>query len=166
MNTTKKNLKGNILAANTWTFSQNNLVIFQKFHRVQNCLYACKSWCECIFKNQCSVSHHWFFHRNDKCGHLEQFCRKCVYFHFQLTYLVCANLCPYTLIWKFNNSSRCIGTFDTFTPRASIQWILDSLEFLENYEIILALFSSSCVYMLSFSFFAVVFIFCKVGQMM
>ena len=36
--------------------------------------------------------------------------------------------------------------------------------FLENYEIILAKFSSSCCYMLSFSFFFVVFIFCDVGQ--
>ena len=54
---------------------------------------------------------------------------------------------------------------DTFTPRfASIPANLDSVEFLENYEVILAKFSSSCVYMLSLSFFFVVFIFCKVGQ--
>ena len=48
---------------------------------------------------------------------------------------------------------------DTFAPRfPSIQAILDSVEFLENYEMILAKFSS----MLSFSFFFVVFTFCKV----
>ena len=45
---------------------------------------------------------------------------------------------------------------DTFAPRAaSIQSILDSVDFLENYEVILAKFSSSCCYMLSFSFFFV-----------
>ena len=38
---------------------------------------------------------------------------------------------------------------DTFAPRfASIQVILDSVEFLENSEVILAKFSSYCVYML------------------
>ena len=41
---------------------------------------------------------------------------------------------------------------ETFAPRfASIQSVLDSVEFLENYEVILAKFSSSCVYMLSSS---------------
>ena len=41
---------------------------------------------------------------------------------------------------------------DTFAPRfASIQSVLDSMEVLENYEVILAIFSSSCVYMLSLS---------------
>ena len=41
---------------------------------------------------------------------------------------------------------------DTFAPRfASMQLILDSVEFLKNSEVILAKFSSSCVYMLSFS---------------
>ena len=39
---------------------------------------------------------------------------------------------------------------DTFAPRfASIQWILDSVEFLEISEVILAKFSSTYVYMLS-----------------
>ena len=38
------------------------------------------------------------------------------------------------------------------------------MEFLENYEVILAKLSSSCCYVLSFSFFFVVFIFCDVGQ--
>ena len=38
---------------------------------------------------------------------------------------------------------------DTFAPRfASIESVL---EFLENYEVILAKFSSSCIYMLSLS---------------
>ena len=50
-----------------------------------------------------------------------------------------------------------------YTPISRIQLILDSVEFFENYEVILAKFSSSCCYMLSFSFFFVVFIFCKVG---
>ena len=41
---------------------------------------------------------------------------------------------------------------DTFAPVfASIQWILDSVDFLENSEVILAKFSSSQVYMLSLS---------------
>ena len=58
-----------------------------------------------------------------------------------------------------------LGLNDTFASRfASIQAILDSKEFLENYEVILAQYSSSCCCMLSFSFFFVVFIFCKVGQ--
>ena len=55
---------------------------------------------------------------------------------------------------------------DTFAPRfASIQSVLDSVEFLENSEVILAKISSSCVYILSFSLFVVVFRFCKVGQL-
>ena len=54
---------------------------------------------------------------------------------------------------------------DTFASRyARIQVILDPVEFLETYEVILAKFSSSCCYMLSCSFFFVVFIFCDVGQ--
>ena len=54
---------------------------------------------------------------------------------------------------------------ETFAPRfASVQAMLDPVEFLENYEVILAKFSSSCCYMLSLSFFFVVFIFCDVGQ--
>ena len=52
------------------------------------------------------------FHRNNVYGHLEQVSRTCVYFHFQITQLVlqtCAK-CPYTLfLWKFNDSSLCIG---------------------------------------------------------
>ena len=41
---------------------------------------------------------------------------------------------------------------DTFAQRfASMQSILDSAEFLENYEVIFAKFSSSCVYILSLS---------------
>ena len=41
---------------------------------------------------------------------------------------------------------------DTFAPRfASIQSFLDSVEFLKNYEVILAKFSSSCIYMSSLS---------------
>ena len=41
---------------------------------------------------------------------------------------------------------------DTFAPRfASIQSVLDCVEFLENDEVILAKFSSSCIYMLSLS---------------
>ena len=54
---------------------------------------------------------------------------------------------------------------DIFAPRfASIHSVLDSVEFLENSDVILAEFSSSCVYMLSLSKFFVVFRFCKVGQ--
>ena len=41
---------------------------------------------------------------------------------------------------------------DTFIPRfASIHSILDSVEFLENYDVILVKISSSCVHILSFS---------------
>ena len=41
--------------------SKNLAGIFQKFYRVQNSLYACKSWCKCIFHYQCRVSYHWIF---------------------------------------------------------------------------------------------------------
>ena len=41
--------------------SQNYLVIFQKIHTFQNWLYACKSWCKCIFQYQFSVSYHEIF---------------------------------------------------------------------------------------------------------
>ena len=55
---------------------------------------------------------------------------------------------------------------DTFASRfASIQSVLDSFDFLENYEVILAKFSSSCIYMLSLSAFVVVFRFFKGGQL-
>ena len=48
----------------------------------------------------------------------------------------------------------------TFSPRfASIQSILDYVDFGENYEVILSIFSSSCWYTLSLGFFFVVFIF-------
>ena len=41
---------------------------------------------------------------------------------------------------------------DIFAPVfEGIEWILDSVEFLENAEVILPKFSSSCVYMLSLS---------------
>ena len=52
------------------------------------------------------------FHRNNVYGHLEQVSGTCVYFHFQFTPLVLqtCSKCPYTLfLWKFNDSSRCIG---------------------------------------------------------
>ena len=46
----------------------------------------------------------------------------------------------------------------TFAPRfANIHTVLDSVEFWENSVVILAKFSSSCVYMLSLSYFFVVF---------
>ena len=49
---------------------------------------------------------------------------------------------------------------DAFAPQfASIHAILDSVEFLENFEVILANFSSSCFYVLSLSEFFAVFIF-------
>ena len=41
---------------------------------------------------------------------------------------------------------------DIFAPQfATIQSVLDSVEFLKNYEVILAKFSSSCIYMSSLS---------------
>ena len=100
---------------------------------------------------------------------LEQFCRTCVYFHFQFTYLVFANLFKSAHVRYFCENSMIahapLVLKDTFAPRfASIQVILDPVEFLENNEVILANFSSPCCYMLSFSFFFVVFIFCDVGQ--
>ena len=52
------------------------------------------------------------FNRNNVYGHLEQVSRTCVYFHFQITQLVLqtCSKCPYTLfLWKFNDSSLCIG---------------------------------------------------------
>ena len=55
---------------------------------------------------------------------------------------------------------------DTFAPRfARTQSVLDSVEFLKNYEVILAKLSSYCIYMLSLGYFFVVFRFCRVGQL-
>ena len=79
-----------------------------------------------------------------------------------------SNLGPSTIRHFCENSIITHAAFalkDKFAPRfASIQSIFDSMEFLENYEVILAKFSSSCIYILSLSYFSVVFIFCKVGQ--
>ena len=64
------------------------------------------------------------FHRNNVYGNLEQ---------------------------KFNDSAA-LKLKDTFASRfASIHSVLDSVEFLEYSEVILAKFSSFCVYMLSLS---------------
>ena len=59
----------------------------------------------------------------------------------------------YVIPVKFQMIARAALTLkDTFALRfASIQSVLDSVEFLKNSEVILAKFSSSCVYMLSFS---------------
>ena len=74
------------------------------------------------------------FQRNDKLGHFEQFCRTCVYFHFQFTYIVLSNFFKVFC----ENSMRAYPALvlkDTFTPRfLSIQSILDSVD----YEVILA----------------------------
>ena len=142
--------------------------MFQKFHRVQNWLYACKSWCKCIFHVQCSASYHWNFTEITYVGTWNKFLER-VYFYFRITQMVC-KLAPSAHIrYVCENSMIAHSAFvmkDTFTPRfASIQWILDSVEFLKNSEVILAKFPSSCVYMLSFSWFVVVFRFCKVGQL-
>ena len=49
---------------------------------------------------------------------------------------------------------------DAYAPQfASIHAILDSVDFLENFEVILANFSSSCFYVLYLSQFSIVFIF-------
>ena len=76
-----------------------------------------------------------------KLGHLDQFCRTCVYFHFQFTYLVFANLfkVPIYVISVKNSmiAHTALVVKDTFAQRfASMQSILDSAEFLENYEVI------------------------------
>ena len=63
---------------------------------------------------------------------------------------------------KMNYSSHCIGS--KIYICTTICKHTGNSGLLENYEVILAKFSSSCYYMLSFSFFFVVFIFRKVGQ--
>ena len=83
-----------------------------------------------------------------------------MFYKIVLTVIIC-HFCEKSMI-----AHAALVLKDTFAPRfASIQAILDPVEFLENYEVILAKFSSSCCYMLSFSIFFVVFIFCDVGQM-
>ena len=94
-------------------------------------------------------------HRNSVYGHLEQVSRTCVYFHFQITELVLQTFPSAHIRYFCENSMIAHSALvmkDSFAPRfASIQWILDSVEFLENSEVILAKFSSPCVCMLSLS---------------
>ena len=112
------------------------------------------------------------FHRGDKLGHFEQFCRTCEHvstftFNSLTWFLKTCSKCPCSLfLWKFNDSSRSIGTkryICTTICKHTGNFGACGF-FLEYYEVILANFSSSWCYMLSFSFFFVVFIFCDMGQ--
>ena len=84
------------------------------------------------------------FNRNNVYGHLEQVSRTCVYFHFKWLNWFC-KLAPSAHIRYFCENSMiahsALAMKDTFAPRfASIQWFLDSVEFLKNSEVILAKF--------------------------
>ena len=141
--------------ARTWKFSQNYLGIFQKFHKDQNWVYACKSWCKCILQFQCSVSYHWIFTEITYMGTWNKFLEHVSTFTFNSLNWFC-KLTPSALIRYFCENSmityaRLVLT-DTFAPLfASIQWILDSMDFFENSEAILSKFSSSWVFILSLS---------------
>ena len=83
------------------------------------------------------------FHRNQKIGHFEQLCRKCVYFHFQFTWYVQIKLVQIAHIRYFCENSMmahaALVLNDTSTPQfASIKSSLDCVDFLDNYEVILA----------------------------
>ena len=73
--------------------------------------------------------------RNDKLGHLDQFCRTCDYFHIQLPHLdlqTCSKFL-YTLFCK-NTIIATVALVikDTFAPQfTSIQSIVDSFDLLE-----------------------------------
>ena len=82
----------------------------------------------------------WNFHRNNVYGHFEQVCKTKFY---KLVHSAIRYFC--------GNSMIAHAALVLKTRFAIIQSILDSVEYLENYEIILATFSSSCFYMLSLS---------------
>ena len=119
-------------------------------------LFTCyKSWCKCIFQCQCSASFHWNFTEITYMGTWNKFLEHMSTFTFKWLNWFC-KLAPSAHIRYFCENSMIAHSAlvmkDTFAPRfASIQWILDSVEFLKNSEVILAKFASSCVYMLSFS---------------
>ena len=49
-------------------YKEKLMFLLTKKSTVQNCLYACKSWCKCIYQYQCSVSYRnasLNFHRNN-----------------------------------------------------------------------------------------------------
>ena len=100
-------------------------------------------------------SYHWNFTEITYMGTWNKFLEHVSTFTFKWLNWFC-KLAPSAYICYFCENSMIAHSAlvmkDTFAPRfASIQWILDSVEFLKNSEIILAKFSSSCVYMLSFS---------------
>ena len=69
-------------------------------------------------------------------------------------------------ITRYTVARAALVLKDAFVPQfAGIRAILDSLQFLENFEVILANISSSCFYVLSLSKFFVVFIFYYVRLM-
>ena len=108
------------------------------------------------------------FHRNNVYGHLELLEHVSTFTFNSLNWF--CKLAPCDFIRYFCENSMiahaALVIKDTFAQRfASIQWILDSVEFLENSEVILARYSRSCVFMLPLSLFVVVFRFCKVGQL-
>ena len=102
-----------------------------------------------------SRSYHWIFTEITYMGTWNKFLECVSTFTFNSLSWFC-KLAPSAHIRYFGENSMIARAAlimkDTFAPRfASIQWILDSVEFLEYSEVILAKFSSSCVYMLSLS---------------
>ena len=148
-----------------WKVSQNYLENFQKIHRVKNCLYACKLRCKCIiqYMYQCSVSYHWIFTEITYTCTLNKYAKPCEWIESESRHMF-YKIDQSALICHFSEKSMiaraALVLKDAFAPHfASIHTILDSVEFFENFEVILANFSSSCFHVLSLSKFFVVFIF-------
>ena len=123
------------------------------FDTKMNWLCACKSWCKCIFQFQCSVSYHWIFTEITYIGIRNKFLGLVSTFTFNSLNWFCklAPTCSAHIRYFCENSMIAHAAFvikDTFAPRfASIQWILDSVEFFENSEVILAkIFKFLCLY--------------------
>ena len=160
---TQQRINSKIKHKRTWKVSQNYLENFQKIHRVQNCLYACKLRCKCIFQYQCSASYHWIFTEITYMCTLNKYAKPCEWIESESRHML-YKIDLSALICHFFEKSMiaraALVLKDAFAPLfASIHTILDSVEFLENFEVILANFSSSCFYVLSLSKFFVVFIF-------
>ena len=96
-------------------------------------------WCKCILKYQCSELHvSLSFHKNDKLGQLDKFCRtrvyKCTFTFNSLTWFF--KLTQTRIHYFFFENSMIAHTalvlYDTFASRfASIPSILDSLYLLK-----------------------------------
>ena len=110
----------------------------------------------CILQNQCSASYHRSIKEITYMGTLNKFTTPCEW----------VDTCKFVLsalIRHFCEKSTIAGTAlalkDAFAPTICKHTGNSGLcDFLENYLVILAKFSSSCLYMFSFSYFFVVFI--------